>query len=99
MALRRMSGPYPSSKYTDVYFNRFGVIPKNHRPDKWGLITDLSHPPGGSVNNGIPLDLCNLSYVTIDYATLSNMQSGRGTILTKIDIKSAFRLLPVHPAD
>ena len=27
------------------------------------------------------------------------MQSGRGKTLTKIDIKSVFWLLPVHPAD
>jgi len=82
-----------------VHVNRFGVIPKNHQPDKWHLITDLSHPPGGSVNDGIPSDLCSLFYVTIDHAILSIIQSGRGTILAKIDIKSAFRLLLVHPAD
>jgi len=27
------------------------------------------------------------------------LQSGRDTMLAKVDIKSAFRLLPVHPAD
>ena len=99
LALRRMSGPYPSSRCGDVHINRFGVIPKNHQPDKWRLITDLSYPPGGSVNDGISPALCSLSYVTIDHAILSILQSGRGTILAKIDIKSAFRLLPVHPAD
>ena len=99
LALRRMSGSYPSSRCRDVHINRFGVIPKNHQPDKWRLITDLSYPPGGSVNDGISPALCSLSYVTIDHAILSILQSGRGIILAKIDIKSAFQLLPVHPAD
>ena len=94
-----MSGPYPSSRCRDVHINRFGVIPKNHQPDKWRFITDLSYPPGGSINDGILPTLCSLSYITIDHAILSILQSGRGTILAKIDIKSAFWLLPVHPAD
>ena len=38
-------------------------------------------------------------HVTIDDAILNILKSGKNTILAKIDIKSAFRLLPVHPAD
>ena len=45
LALRQMSGPYPSSRCRDVHINRFGIIPKNHQPDKWCFITDLSYPP------------------------------------------------------
>ena len=63
------------------------------------LITDLSYPSGHSINDGIPSALCSLSYVTIDDAILKILQSGKGTILAKIDIKSAFHLLPVHPHD
>ena len=99
LVLRRMSGPYSISSWTHVHINRFGVIPKSHQLNKWRLITDLSHPLEASVNDGIPPVLCSLSYVTIDDAILSILQSGRGTMLAKIDIKSAFRLLPVHPAD
>ena len=83
----------------DVHINRFRVIPKNNQPDKWRLITDLSYPSGSSVNDGIPSELCSLTYVTIDDAILNILQSGRHTLLAKIDIKSAFRLLPVHPTD
>ena len=99
LSLGRMSGPYPTSTYPDMHISRFGVIPKNHQPDKWRLITDLSYPTGHSINDGIPSALCSLSYVTIDDAILKILQSGKGTILAKIDIKSAFRLLPVHPQD
>ena len=99
LSLGRISGPYSASMCPDVHINRFGVIPKNHQQDKWRLITDLSHPSGSSVNDGIPSQLCTLTYVTIDDAILNILKSGRNTMLAKMDIQSAFRLLPVHPAD
>ena len=74
----------------DVHINRFGVIPKNYQQYKWRLITDLSYKSGSSVNDGIPLQLCSLTYVTIDDAILNILKSGKYTILVKIDIKSAF---------
>ena len=93
-----MSGPYPTSAYPDVYISRFRVIPKNHQPDIWQLITDLSHPTGTSVNDGIPPTLCSLSYVTIYNAVLKILQYGKGTP-AKINIQSAFCLFPIHPED
>ena len=38
-------------------------------------------------------------YITVDKAVEQIRSLGKGTLLAKIDIKSAFRLLPVHPAD
>ena len=91
----RTSGPYPTSAYPDVYNTRFRVIPKNHQPDKWQLITDLSHPTGTNVNDGILPTLYSLSYVTIDNVILKILQYGKGTP-AKINIQSVFCLLPVH---
>ena len=82
-----------------AHISHFGVIPKCHTPNKWRLIIDLSHPAGHSVNDGIPKSLCSLSYVTVDTAIWHILNTGIGTLLAKIDIKHAFRLLPVHPAD
>ena len=50
----------------NIHINRFGVIPKGHTPGKCRLITDLSFPPECSVNDGIDLTLCSLSYVSVD---------------------------------
>ena len=92
------SGPFPI--YACVgRVSRFGVIPKNHQPNKRRLIFDLSHPKGYSVNDGIPKELCSMSYITTDDAVRKIVQLGPGSLLAKIDIKSAFRLIPVHPAD
>ena len=60
---------------------------------------DLSFPKGNSVNDGISKPLCSMSYITVDNAIEEICKSGPGCLLVKIDIKHAFRLLPVHPAD
>ena len=75
------------------------MIPKHHQPNKWRLIINLSHPANCSVNGSIPKELCSLTYITVDSAIQHIQKFGQGTLLAKIDIKSAFRLLPVHPAD
>ena len=51
------------------------------------------------MNNGINLDLCSLSYVTIDDAARAIVESSPGSKLAKIDIKSAYRIVPVHLED
>ena len=99
LTLSRMAGPFLQGNIQGGQVSRFGVIPKHHQIDSWRLIVDLSHPPGFSVNDGIPKDLCSLHYVTIDDAIKQITKLGSGTLLAKADIKSAFRLLPVHPAD
>ena len=51
--LGRMLGPFiPAATPCAVHISRFGVIPKAHS-DKWRLITDLSHPPSQSINDGL----------------------------------------------
>ena len=60
---------------------------------------DLSHPKGGSVNDGIESELCSLSYTSVDAAVRLIMAMGPGTLLAKFDIESAYRLIPVHPDD
>ena len=97
MTLGRIIGPLqPSSVW---HINRVGVIPKGHTPGKWRVITDLSHPPRASVNDGIARELCTLSYITVEQvaATLSTL--GKGALLAKVDIESAYRHVPIHPDD
>ena len=95
----RVIGPLPKSAVPGVHISRFGVILKIHVPNKWRLIVDLSHPAGHSVNDGIPKSLCSLSYVNVDVTVRLILNAGPGALLAKMDVKHAFRLLPVHPAD
>ena len=100
LALNRVYGPYPKSICSTEHISRFGIIPKNDQPNKWCLIVDMSHVQGLSVNdNIIPKTLCSLSYITVDDAIERILELGPNTLPTKVNIKSAFRLLPVHPED
>ena len=97
--LTRVGGPLKPSSLPAIHYSRFGVIPKNNQSNKWRLIVDLSHIKNHSVNDGIPKDLCSIKYITIEDAINDIITLGKGTMLAKVGIKSAFRLLPVHPAD
>ena len=91
-------GPFPSPPLPAFVVNPLGAVPKK-RSGKWRLIMHLSHPPGESVNDGIEVTDFPLRYSTVYDAIDSVMQLGQGAQMAKIDIKSAFRLCPVHPAD
>ena len=98
----RMLGPFSAHSLTDLpplHVNRLGVIPKGHNTGKWRLITDLSYPPGLSVNDGIDYDLCSLKYISVDRVAEVIARYPPGALLAKIDIESAYRLVPVHPLD
>ena len=97
-----MLGPFqsfPPGTVPELQVNKIGIIPKGHTPGKWRLITDLSSPIGASVNDGIETELSSLSYITVDNVAHLACQLGTGALLAKIDIESAYRLIPVHPAD
>lgn len=57
--------------------------------DKWQLILDLSSPEGASVN----------ASPYFEEAARLIMEAGVGALLSKIDIKDAYRIVPVHPDD
>ena len=59
----------------------------------------LSSPAVTNVNNGIFRDESSLTYITIDDAARMVAKYGRGVLMSKVDLKSAFHLIPVHPND
>ena len=63
-----------------------GVVPKGHTPGKWRLITDLSHPDGNSVNDGIEGQLCLMKYTSVEAVAAAAQQLGQGGLLAKLDI-------------
>ena len=100
LSLGRMLGPFPLSfPASELHFNPCGVVPKGHNTGKWRLITNLSYPDGGSVNDGIDTEWSSLAYTTVDRVAETAVGLGRGALLAKVDIESAYRLIPVHPCD
>ncbi len=81
---------FPLSSALKAHNNRFGVISKKYQPGKWRLITDLSFPDGGSVNDGINPDHCSMAYTTVDQLAARAMALGNESLLSKIDIEPAY---------
>ncbi len=80
-----------------IHCNPFGVIPKKNKPGKFRLIVNLLAPDNHSVNDGINKELASLSYVTVDEVAKTVASLGRGAEMAKMDIKQAYRNVPVHP--
>ena len=83
----------------ELHLSRFGVIPKSSHLGKWRLIVDLSHPEGRSVNDGINRELCSLQYARVEEVVRELLELGPGAQMAKMDIRSAYRMVPVHPQD
>ena len=99
VAAGRLRGPLHDHMTQMVHVSPIGLVPKSHQPNKFRMIVDLSHPTGGSVNEGILPALCSLRYSSVDEAVDIIRQLGKGTKLVKLDIKDAYRIIPIHPAD
>ena len=97
-AAGRVLGPFDPQSLPHVQISPFGVIEKKD-PGKWRLILDLSSPEGFSVNEGITPNLCSLSYISIHDIANIIVKLGPRTRLAKVDIKSAYRMVPIHPED
>ena len=82
-----------------VHTSPIGIIPKPHQPGKFRLIVDLSAPSGYSVNDGIPPELCSILYASVEDAANLVRRYGRGAAMAKLDLRSAYRMVPVHPQD
>ena len=83
----------------DIHVSPLGLVPKGNQGTAWRMIVDLSHPDGRSVNDDISPDLCSLSYPSVDNAVEYILTLGRFTELVKVDLKNAYRMLPIHPGD
>ena len=61
------------------------------------LITHLFHPSFDSVNSYIDSEFSSVKYSTFDHAISLIQRLGKGALIGKTGLKSAFRLLPVYP--
>ena len=91
------AGPFATPPFPINHISPLGAVPK---PDgSIRLIMDLSQPKGESINDFISKEDFPCKYTPFDEATRLVRRSGKGSFLTKIDIKHAYRLLPVRPED
>ena len=96
--LGRVAGPYDCLPLEDLKVSPIGLVPKSS-PGEFRLIFDLSYPRGFSINAGIDKEDSSVIYTNFDEVIKMVLKEGKGSYLIKTDIKSAFRLLPIHPDD
>ena len=89
----RILGPFISQPLPNFRSSGLGLIPKHD--GGWQIIYHLSAPQGSSINDYIDSSLYSLSYCSIDDAYRIINKLGPGVLLSKIDLKDAFRLIPV----
>lgn len=96
--LGRMAGPFKHPPFTNLRISPIGLVPKKDSHE-FRLIHHLSFPQGSSVNDFIGDEHASVNYTKFDDAVFMLQQIGRGGLIAKADIKSAFRLIPVRHAD
>ena len=94
----RIMGPFATPPLHNLKISPLGVIPKKV-PGEFRMIHHLSFSFGASVNDFIPPEFCSVHYVTVDDAIRIIKRLGAGCTLAKTDVRSAFRIIPVHPLD
>ena len=93
----RMIGPLAVLPFQDFQLNPIGLVPKKARGE-FRMITNLSSPKGSSVNDGILEDFVHVSYASVEDAVRLICQCGPSPFLAKLDIKHAFRIIPIRPS-
>lgn len=95
--LGRVLGPFSAPPISNLRCNPVGLLPK--KQGGWRMITNLSHPFGESVNDYIDQQFCSVNYSSFDDAINIIQTKGQGALMAKMDISSAFRLLPISPRE
>ena len=95
-----LAGPFESPPFVNLQVHPLGLVPKKNS-HKWRTILHLSHPKGSSqsLNAHIPIQEYTLQYIRVDDAIALILKHGPGCFMTKTDIQSAFRIIPIHPED
>ncbi|KAK6171805.1 hypothetical protein SNE40_018232 [Patella caerulea] len=95
--LGRIAGSFSEKPIFKVRVSPIGLIPK--MDGSWRFIIHLSHPEFNSVNYFIDPRISSVQYTSFDKVMDMISEVGKGALLAKIYIKSAFRLLPIYPGD
>ena len=92
-----LCGPFCQPPFSPFHWSPLGAADKPYGSAR--LILDLSSPRGSSINEGIDHDEFSVQYSTFDDALALLRRLGRGSVMSKFDIRHAFRLCPVLVED
>ena len=90
------AGPFTAPPFPVSHCSPIGAVEKDDSTCR--LVMDLSQPLGKSINEYIPKEPFSVKYSKFDDAVRMVRERGRGCYMSKLDIKHAFRIIPVHPS-
>ena len=93
MNLGRILGPFSQRPLKHLRTSGLGAVPKKN--GKWRVILHLSAPEGLSINDFISKEDFAIHYSTIDDAVALLSRFDKGAMMAKVDLKSAFRMVPI----
>jgi hypothetical protein len=91
-----MAGPFASPPWPNLHCSPLGAREKDD--GTYRLIMDRSYPSGDSVNDLISKEDFSVEFTGFDTAADMVRRQGRSCLMFKIDIKHAFRVLPIRPS-
>ena len=97
MAAGRVPDPFMDKPIVNLRVSGLGTAPKKN--GKWRVILHLSAPYGSSVNDEISREEFSLHYSIADDAVRLLLKRGVGSLMAKVDLKSAFRMVQVRAED
>ena len=91
----RLAGPFKEPPFTHFQISPIGLVPKKN--GKFRLIVHLSSPKADSINSHIDNIFSDVQYATLQDAFKLILGMGPHPYMAKLDIQSAFRLIPIKP--
>ena len=97
VALGRIEGPFDQPPLNNFHCSPLFLLPKKNGGHR--LIHNLSAPKNHSINDGIPQEKSTVKYQNISHAIDMVKKLGKGCLLAKSDIETAFRLIPISKSE
>ncbi len=96
--LNRFQGPFAEPPFPQMHISPLSLHEKS-TPGEYRLLHNLSYPyDQRSVNLAIPVSEKTVTYETIGHAISHILDLGPQCVFGKVDIKSAFHIIPVRPS-
>ena len=93
----RILGPFDTPPLPNFRCSGLGLVPEHD--GGWRAIYLLSAPYSSSINESISSQDYTLSFCSVDdtFAIVSSL--GKDALMAKVDLRNAFRLIPMRPQD
>ena len=96
LKMNRIAGPFEEPPLDNLRISPLGCVPKKEQNS---IIHDLSYPKGNSINAFIPQEFTKVKYENLDNVISLVQKISENSLIAKLDIEDAFRIMPIDPND